>query len=246
MYNNNPLTFKFKSILIFSVLFGLVTISFFGLSVPVESAVLTTNPEVCLIPNARTQWENSCSLEKFDSSLGQLLSVQLSLTVSILTDAQLENLDAQPIDVTITRGARVRLQRPDNTELLSFVPSIVNSEQFSGYDGVTDYAGTSGATYPQESRTEVQNQSYLPGNADFTLFQGAGAGEIIVFPVLADSILNYSELAANFASVVNTFASAQVSVIYQYEVADPTPIAIIDPTLNTRTSRLPRTGGSDN
>jgi hypothetical protein len=210
-----------------------------------SQAEVKTQTYTCSNPNARTMWTNTCNITKFDTSLGQLLSVRISMSSTVTTNARAENQDATPRNLDADVGSNVTLFTPTNGVLLNFLPSQNITGNFGAYDGNTDYNGPSGQTYPQYSITDSTQATLTPVSPNFALFEG-GPNETIILPTIADSYLNFNiGLAANFNTLIETFASLEVQVIYTYQeptIPDPTPTP--SPSSNTSSSSSTNSGST--
>ncbi|MFI5381692.1 MAG: choice-of-anchor E domain-containing protein, partial [Tepidisphaerales bacterium] len=100
------------------------------------------------IPLDATNWNSSVTLPKFDPSLGSLTSIDVTIAGHVEGSAAFESKDAQPATVTMKLQAKLTLQRPDLSTLVVTIPVVNTSDSVTAYDGVLDYAGTSGKTYP--------------------------------------------------------------------------------------------------
>jgi hypothetical protein len=81
------------------------------------------------------------------------------------------------------------------------------------YDGVNDFGGASGVTNPFRAETDEVSKTFLPGDAGFLDFVGAGN-----FPVTAVATARgFYEGPADYRFEVVTQAGAVVTVVYEYE-----------------------------
>lgn len=115
------------------------------------------------------------SVAQFDPSLGTLNSVEIILNGKLSSDVKVENLDAAPSTVNAQVNGNLSLHGPGGT-LVTVSPSIVdNSTALSAYDGTTDYGGTSGHDFgeqsasAQKSVTLTSNLSAWEGNGNVAL-----------------------------------------------------------------------------
>jgi len=160
---------------------------------------------------ATTNWSTTMTFPRFDSSLGCLDSICFNLNGHVQGTAKFESLDASPATVTMDLAATLTLQRPDGTTLVVTMPLASTSDDASAYDGTTDFAGTSGATYSSLSADKAE-AACTSATADFTLFTGTGD---IVLPVVATGTSTGSG-AGNLILQFATDASAGASVTYYY------------------------------
>lgn len=167
------------------------------------------------IPLGSTNWSVAAPLPRFNTALGTLEGVTVSLASHIEGTARYENLDDQPATVTIHFTADLRVRRPDtNAIILSSSPVFDIVDHPTAFDHVIDFGGTSGATYNAIS-TNGSSQIMPPfplNAADQALFVGAGNA---VFNVSAVG----NSVAAGGGNLISGFsqsASAILSVTYAY------------------------------
>lgn len=175
------------------------------------NAATYTQTQTCTIPTQLTNWNLSCGVPKFNPNLGELTSIRFEITGNIDSIAKVENKDAANINVTANVNGSVTLSRPDNATLVGVLPTQSDSDIFPTFDGIIDFSGTSGKTFP--NLVASQNNSLTStSQADFTLFTGT---DNIALPVNASGTSNFSG-SANLATSVDTKAGASVNVIYSY------------------------------
>jgi hypothetical protein len=135
------------------------------------------------VPPQSTNWTGSVSIPKFNPNLGTLQSITYRLTGRVEGSTRVESLDAAPSVVTTSLQADITLTRPDLTTIVVTTPLAQFVDNFTAFDGVIDFDGTSG-----EARLNIvaqdQDQAVSPPPAsDLALFTGAGN---IVLPVAAN------------------------------------------------------------
>jgi len=170
-----------------------------------------------------TNWDNNVEIPKFDSSLGTLNWIEFTLKGHVEGTAKFENEDAQPATVVMSLQAIMKLNRPDNTLLVTTIPLAPTSDSVTAYDGVTDYAGTSGKTY--DNLTGDKTESFTSFNpSDFALFTGT---DNIILPVFASGASTGSG-AGNLALKFTTSGSAGVEVTYDYDlIPEPATMSLV-------------------
>ena len=174
------------------------------------------------IPFQTTNWDLSVSIPKWDPALypGQTLDqVIFSLGGAVKGSIKFESLDAAPATVTTQLKAQITLQRPDLTTLVVVLPVASNTDNVAEYDGITDYAGTSGKTYPSLSASDSETSTSPPPASDLLLFSGSGN---ITLPVKAEGQSSGSG-AGNLLVQFSSEANADVSVTY---VWSPEPASL--------------------
>lgn len=167
------------------------------------------------VPLQRTDWNHSFSLPKFDPALGTLNSVTITLGANVEGSAQIESLDSEPAVVTTRICAEVELT--NTTPLLAAIPIVEEVIEFSAFDEDFDFGGTSGVTYPQLVASDTQSMTVAAPD-DLSTYIGSGH---LAFTAAAASNSEVTG-SANIAKNLDTFASAVVTIIYDY-----TPFASI-------------------
>lgn len=223
--------------------FGLFVFSLFSFGIQTDSAAFTTSTYNCSIPLTRTNWNSSttlglgdCSLQKFDTALGELTQVNLVLNGNIESEVGLENTDTAPQTVTSNVSANISIQRPDNSVFDVILPTFNRSDDLPATDGVLDFGGTSGITIPGLTAADSDNLA-LTSASDLTLFSTSTGGvvEFVDITAIATGVSNFSA-SANLATFVNTYAAVSASVSYTYQAHD-LGVTITDPNI---------TAGEDN
>ncbi|BAZ41883.1 hypothetical protein NIES4101_78510 [Calothrix sp. NIES-4101] len=184
-------------------------------TVSMNSAVAASLKYESSVTVQRTNYfDKSVTLPKFNPELGDLTSVKLTLIGAVQGSIELESRDASITNVTADLGAEVRLLKPDKNLLLATLPTASISKQFTAFDGIKDFGGTSGATFNNLSSQETDSTELTSG---FDLFLGLGE---LVLPVTAEA-KSRSTGAGNLSQEFNTFAGANVEIIYDYVVKIP-------------------------
>ena len=185
-----------------------------------EAAVISFTDTIT--PPNRTNYVSSLSLGRFDPSLGTLQSVSVALSGSIVGVIRIESEEGEPVIVTENIQAAITLLRPNGSSLALVIPFESIDDYFTAYDGVTDFAGTSGIT--RSGVTATQDVSVTTSTPeDLALFTGTTN---IALPLSATS----SSLATGSGNIVTaftTFAGASATVDYIYQEAATPPIAQI-------------------
>ena len=102
------------------------------------------------------------------------------------------------------------------------LPSNTRSAQETAYDGVTDFAGSSGDVFSNISGSLTAATVTLTSASDLALFSGAGN---ILLPVTGAGSSSVSG-AGNVVSQINTQASGSAYVVYTYSA---TPVGVPEP-----------------
>lgn len=195
---------------------------------PASAASINTTVEQSLsIPLTQTNWapgipassSNPLIFNKFDASLGQLLSVNLTLESTFDHNVALRFVSPSTLTMQTSEN-EVSVYGPDGSALISAVPSMVNETRT-----VTN------GDFPQSVVIPiVKNASSGPLSitdpATLAMFTAASPGETIALPATATSSSAFSSDTGNGSGSVNTLASATVLVSYTY-VPEPSTILIL-------------------
>ncbi|EIE51286.1 hypothetical protein AL036_09125 [Salipiger aestuarii] len=170
------------------------------------------------ITDTGTPWLETLKLGKFDSSLGALNSVTLSLSGISTGSVGIErNTRALDIDLTYVYnlGANIYASVAGVAELNVEILPVSNRFFVLGpYDGVRDYAGQSGTTYDGFYGTDADAATIT---SNFAPFLGTDTFDVAVLAIGTSSV----EGATNYWAEVSGTATATASVIYDY-----TPTAV--------------------
>lgn len=163
-----------------------------------------------------TNWQDSLVVDKFDPTLGTLTAVDITLDGSVNGTAKYESTDPKPTPVVLKLSADIELQRPNNAGLLLASPTILKSENADKFDGVIDYAGASGSTFPDLAASATGN-TILTAAADLALFTGPGQ---IVLPVKATGTSKGTG-SGNLIAEFQVNGVANVKLVYTYTPTAP-------------------------
>lgn len=201
------------SILVASAAAQAATVSY-G-TTPASTSTLTTGLMT-------TNFTTSLMLPKFDTSLGTLTSVAIDFAGSVTSTIAFESRDAAPSTITGTASATVTLTRPDNSQLAVVLPSNTRSAQETAYDGVLDFAGTSGDVFSNISGSLTAPTVTLTSASDLALFSGTDNINLSVTGAGSSSVTG----AGNIVSQITTQASGSAYVVYTYNTV---PTAVPEP-----------------
>jgi len=178
-------------------------------------AAAETCTQVALSPQA-PNWTRPVLVERFDPLLGTLTGVRIELAGSVDGLARIEQLTTSGASYTLQFQAFFELRRPDATALVSTQPSQGHVVDLTGFDGVLDFAGTSGRTLPSSAATTPPETVLLSDPADLALFTGAtgSAGTL----TLGASAFGASTATGpgNPATSFEMQAGADVRVCYEF------------------------------
>ncbi|MBP6899076.1 MAG: PEP-CTERM sorting domain-containing protein [Burkholderiaceae bacterium] len=178
-----------------------------------------------VVPLTTTNWASSLSLPLFDSSLGDLLQVDITLHGNVIGDARIESTDAKASTVTLNLASTLTLSRPDQTTLVITVPLVTQVLSLTAFDGSLNWSGSSGATLL--GLTGSRSESYSStAAADLLLFTGVGS---LSAPLTGKSASTVTG-SANLASWIQTRAGGYADITYTYAAApvpEPASLALM-------------------
>lgn len=180
------------------------------------------------VPVTNTNWTESITLNKFDSSLGTLTGVTFELIGEVSGQASYESLDSAPAVISLNLQATIEL---DGSGLglgtiVQVLPVANVTDNASDFDGTIDFGGTSGGTFTGLNQADSDVGGIAPAN--FALFIG-GPGDTFSLDVEANGS-SIGSGAGNLITQFSTNASAEVTVTYTYtsnEIPEPATLALI-------------------
>ena len=186
---------------------------------PFASAQASTLSYADSVALTTTNWSNTLSFSKFDSSLGTLTSIRFDLSGVVQGSGNAESLDSSASNVTLTLGSLLGLTRPDSSTLVVTNPVFSQTFNFSAFDGSINFGGTSGGSTGSVSATG-SNFFVSSSASDFALFSALGGGTINLGlnAVGASSGTGSGNLIQQFT----TAASGVAKVTYTYTATTPT------------------------
>lgn len=174
-----------------------------------------------------SQWTTEMSVPKFDAANGALNAVEIHFTALVSGEAEYESGEAKEAEVTVVVDADIELKRPDGTVLAVIAPRSELNATLPAFDGELDFDGPSGQSVGQIDGTTTKTIR-LTDAADLALFSGDGEA---ILPTTG-SVRARVKGPGNFTSIVNAFASANVTVEYIYGDANQQSIFTYLPFLN--------------
>ncbi|MFO0973080.1 MAG: PEP-CTERM sorting domain-containing protein [Phycisphaerae bacterium] len=191
-----------------------------GFASAANAASISFNDSVPVQP---TDFTSSVTVSKFNPALGTLNSIDFKIEGAVEGSIRFESLDASPATVSASLAASITLQRPDLSNIVVTTPAFSVMAPLSAYDGVTDFGGTSGATFLGLSGSDTDTFTSPPPASDLALFTGLGN---ITLPVKATAMSTASG-AGNLVALFLTNAGARVMVTYNYTVPEPATLALL-------------------
>ncbi|OLT62186.1 choice-of-anchor E domain-containing protein [Moorena bouillonii] len=159
-------------------------------------------------------------LPKFDEALGTLESVTIDLIGFVKGNARTENMEASESTVTLDLASKIGLilSEPDIT-LVEVIPLVSEQVALDSYDGVLDFAGSSGVTLPEREASDSTSNTFMSGDSELSYFLGSGDQDFI-FTALGTSTVTG---AGNLLSGFQTEVAGEVTLTYEYQsVPEPT------------------------
>jgi len=196
--------------------------------VPFMSAQASTISYTDSVDLTTTNWADLLTFAKFDSTLGTLTSIRFDLSGVVQGAGNAESLDSSSSTVTLSLGSQIGLTRPDHSTLVVTNPVFSQSFNFTGFDGVINFGGTSGASTGTVSASGA-NFFVSSSASDFALFSAVGGGTI---DLGLNAIGNSSGSGSgNLITLFNTAASGVAKVTYDYTpsgtVPEPASLALL-------------------
>lgn len=163
------------------------------------------------IPEKIVGWHSNVTLPKFDPEMGTLRAVDLFCKLNLSQESMIENENSEPANFTLILSGALTVELPSSDNIvISFDHSTEGN--LSGYDNVTDFAGSSGNSSVNKIPTEAATRSI----ADMSDFLANVPGESIVLPVIAD-VSSRTKTSGSSNSTVLSRAGAKVCVSYTYD-----------------------------
>lgn len=183
----------------------------------------TTAVQTASVPLTTTNFSTGLTVFKFNSSLGTLTDVLISLDGTIVATLKAESLDALGANITITDNAVETLTALGGTlSLANVLPTASITYAASPFDNTIDFAGTSGKTQAGVTGTANSGLLDLTSGAILSAFTGSGAVDPIVLTLGATASASATG-AGNIITSAQTQASGTVTVQYKYNPAAPVP-----------------------
>jgi hypothetical protein len=219
----------------------------FILSSQVQAATQQTPTYSCSVPVSRLDWDTRendtiqpCMVQKFDTALGSLTQINITLTQMSQGEFGIENTTSQAQSATAIATTRVQFLNPDNSVLQELQTRQSSSVNLDAYDNTIDFSGGSGTTIPFETQSQTQMLT-LTDQPSLDIYSNTipGLVETISFEVSGISILEPSgDIRDDFEEFVALDARASADVIYTYEVTDT------DSQQSDTATELLRSGGA--
>lgn len=200
----------------------LLVLFIFALTSAVQANIITYTDSINglfkYVPN------RDLAVSQFNPALGTLNSVTMELSTAIESSLGFENLvsfERPNIQVTTSVHGYIAL---GYMLMSNFTGGQTHILTIGAFDGIIDYAGTSGTILETYSDADTGTFN-LPFGSDFSQYIGLGS---VLFPLITDSFTDHITKPANSAAIYNTTAEASVTITYDYTpVPEPATIAIL-------------------
>lgn len=180
----------------------------------------TTATQTLVVPDATTGWNTTLAAAQFNSALGTLLGVNLTLISDINGGFAAENLGSTAGSVNMSDTAAVTISLPGTIGVLSAAPSVTGGGALSQFDGTVDFAGHSGIDQTGLTNTQTLISQINSSYGDLSSFIGTGT---IALPIGANSTSLVTG-PADLESKLLTKAGAVVMVSYVYASSGSPPV----------------------
>ena len=182
------------------------------------NAATTVTYDTNVISNTSTNWVDVLDFTRFNSAMGTLTSIKITLNGDLFGNSRAESLDASATTIELNLGAVITLRRPDNTTIVIVSPGISNSFNAGSFDETVDFGGTSGITFAEMS-TSLDNSVTLTSAADLALFTGTGTLSAQTSATGNSQAVGSGNLVSSFETQAGAFAS----IAYTFNAAVPEP-----------------------
>jgi len=189
-------------------------------AVPVcNAATATTITQTLIFPRSTTDWASSNlksqNAAKFDTTLGTLLAVKVINNGSFTTNNKVE------ITGNMAAGTKrlVNIQVDGTMDFYApgFLygitpPTIIDSFSSTGFDGVKDFAGTSGKTFGPHTSAKTDSTVFTSA-ASLANYKGSDSIALIVY---TNTNFSASFPTGNDTASISTTATDTATIVYYY------------------------------
>ncbi|KAF3885986.1 MULTISPECIES: choice-of-anchor E domain-containing protein [Nostocales] len=162
------------------------------------------------------------SIQKFKPSWGILNSVKIDFVGDLTGDAGFESRDAKPRTITVDLSGLLQLQTTGGTSIFELDPKQSYKYDVTKFDGILDFAGTSGRTLEGLTTSASGTKTYT----DSSFLQSFIGNNNLDFLFTANA-KSTVQGSGNITSYVNTYAKASVKVTYDYRKRVPEPSLLL-------------------
>lgn len=164
------------------------------------------------IPLQQTTWTQNIDLQKYNPSQGLLIGAEIWLNTTLITNLEIEHNGQgnHTYSIEVTGTSTVS----DTDGVLAQNNLLVAKDgSVTPYDGLRDYAGTSGATFNNIVDSEVVTHTLT----DLAAYTAAFPGETFSLSVMTEGDSNLISDTNNYWWGVMTYAEAEACITYTYE-----------------------------
>lgn len=170
--------------------------------------------KIVALPTGPTQTNYTLKglVDKFDSSLGQLQSIDIVYGGSITSKIDAENFsDQSESDISGTVSGNIKLTGPGVNDTLNITAPAGTPFHAGKYDGTTDYTGASGGTLGENTANGTKTVT-LTGAA-MNAYVGSGQVELTTATVATSSATGGGNLDVR----VRSTGVSTIKVVYHYK-----------------------------
>lgn len=202
--------------------FAVALVSLLGLGASAQADTITFSADKVL---TKTNWLETLVLGKFDTNLGQLTSIDFTVTGLTQGLGRTENLSSVNTNATLSLSSTFTLSRAGNNLLVVTNPVFTQTFALNPFDGTIDFSGASGANTGTLTHSAVGTASSTSA-VDFAAFSAAGGGFINLNLGAVGS--SRATGAGSLTSAFTTKSAGSVSVTYNYApVPEPETYAMM-------------------
>ena len=195
-----------------------VLIALLALGLSASAAGAATVSHWASMPLQTTDWYTTLSFPKFNPATGTLQSVTIEIRDSLVHKIEFENKSPSSSSTfSDSTYVTVDVTRPASTSFVTAIAKIHRTASVGTFDGVVDYAGTSGVTM-DGIVDYASSTTTTSAPADLALFSGVGT---IGLPCQAVATFMFGYNGGNASFKLTTQAAAMVQVTYSYDGATP-------------------------
>ncbi|WP_346288399.1 PEP-CTERM sorting domain-containing protein [Zoogloea sp.] len=177
-----------------------------------------------------TNWTHTLgTLNQFDSLLGTLNFITVTLYGAINQNLSAENTGATSDNLTPVAGGTIRFRQGGSTVLAQVLPTTTGTAfAATAYDGTSDFGGTSGINFGVLSAND--STTVTLSGAALTAFIGTGTLSGFDVRAIGNGAINSDN--GNLDSSISTEALARLTLTYDYtpttnKVPEPASMALV-------------------
>ncbi len=181
-------------------------------------ASINTAPQVitetATIPLQQPNYTQTTTVPQFNPALGTLTSVDINVLGSVNGDIKMENLGSQPEVLMGTLAGTLTTTAPGVAGLV-VNPAQTQTFNASAFDGVIDFAGTSGHDFGNQT-VDASGSASVTNALDLASYEGPGTVNLTE-QVVSDSS---GTGPGNVLAAITSEAGAVINVVYHYIPGD--------------------------